>query len=81
MSRVFETLVAAELAHVRNRHTRPLASHHEAYGVLAEEVQEFFEEVCRRPSKRDPENTLRELVQIATVCQRAAEDLGLLKQA
>jgi hypothetical protein len=53
-------------------------SHHEAYGLLAEEVWEYFREVCRKPAKRDRANCLKELVQIAVVAQRAAEDLGLL---
>lgn len=54
-------------------------SFHEAYGLLAEEMHEFFMEVCKRTSKRDPDNALHELVQIAAMCERAAVDLGLMR--
>lgn len=73
----FQTLVKDEVAACRSR-GRKCHSWHEAYGLLLEEFDEFWEEVRKRNSKRDRANALRELVQIASLCQRAAEDLGLL---
>lgn len=70
---IFQYLVTKELERVRTK-VSPFNSYHEAYGKLCEEVAEFFEEV-RLKSKKDKENTLLELVQIAGVCQRAAENL------
>lgn len=49
---------------------------HEAYGVLVEEVAEFFEEVRKKRSKRNRDNIRQELVQIAAVCLKAAEKFG-----
>lgn len=69
----FQHLVTEELKRVRDK-VRPFNSFHESYGKLCEEVAEYFEEV-RLKSKKDPENTLLELIQIAGVCQRSAEDL------
>ena len=51
----------------------PMHSHHEAYGVLMEEVTEYFAEVM----KKQPEDIdLRaELIQIAAVAVRTANEL------
>lgn len=59
---------------------RPLNSLHEAYAVLAEEVDELWDEVRKKRSKRDRLNMLKELVQIASCAWRAANDLGLLER-
>lgn len=56
-------------------------SFHEVYGVLMEEVDEFFDEVKLKPEFREPDNTLKELVQIAAIVERAAEDLYLVEIA
>lgn len=55
-------------------------SMHEIYGVLMEEVDEFFDEVKKKPEDRLPEDTLGELVQIAAVVEMAAEDLGIIEK-
>ncbi len=73
----FPQLVAIELAQCRKKQ-RPINSHHEGYAVLLEEVEEYWEEVMKKSAKRDRANMLLELTQIAVVCQRIAEDLGLL---
>jgi hypothetical protein len=73
----FEDLVAEELNDCRGKH-KPINSCHEGYAVLLEEVEEFWVEVMKKRSKRDKQKLLMELVQIATVAQRVAEDLGLL---
>lgn len=48
----------------------------EVYGLLLEEVEEFWEEVRKKSSKRDKLNALLELYQVATIAQKAAADLG-----
>jgi len=66
-------MVAREKARAEERFGRGYCSLHEAYGVLAEEVAEFFEQVRRRENERDYKNILLELVQIATVCAKSAD--------
>jgi NTP pyrophosphatase (non-canonical NTP hydrolase) len=60
---------------VWEKHTRPHASLHESYGILSEEVLEFFQEVCKK--KPDMENTREELIQIIAVCIKTLESHGL----
>ncbi len=61
-----------------------MRTRHEAYGVIAEEFDEFFEEVKKNPAKMTEmqnivwKNALRkELIQTAAMCARAIVDLGL----
>lgn len=72
----FAALVREELACAR-RGNKPMNSAHEAYAVVLEELDEFWEEVRKKRIDRDPQKMLTELVQIAAMCQRAAEDLRL----
>lgn len=72
----FAKLVKAELQ--RARQHPQFNSAHEAYGVLKEEVDEFWDEVKKKSKNRDPANMLLELVQIAAVAQKAAESLKLM---
>ena len=58
----------------------PFNSMHEIYGVLAEELFEFFETVMQKPSERNAEEVLHELVQIASSAENAAEDMGLVEK-
>lgn len=74
----FNDLVKKELTLARRAYS-PMNSLHEAYAVIIEEVREFELEVFRKPNKRQPENILRELAQIAAMCQRTAEDCLLIK--
>jgi hypothetical protein len=46
--------------------------------VILEELEEFKIETFKRRQNRDRSNMLRELIQTAAMCQRAAEDLGLI---
>ncbi len=72
----FTELVAQELEKARRKHPQGMRSAHEAYGVILEEVDEFWDLVkAQKPSNAD---LLSELKQIATMCQRAAEDLKLV---
>jgi len=50
-------------------------SPHEAYGVLLEEVDEFFDEVKKQKADVDRGAMRTELTQIAAVCVRAIYDL------
>jgi hypothetical protein len=72
----FAQLVAAELESARDGHD-PINSLHEGLSVLQEEVHEFMLEVYKRRSKRNLKKTLAELVQVAAMAQRTAEDVLL----
>lgn len=69
----FPALVAIELAAARASHSDMHTLHH-ALGVILEEFEAFKDEIKRKV--RVPSSVVRELVQIASSCQRAAEDLG-----
>jgi hypothetical protein len=77
MSSPFEKRVREELVRARQGHT-PIASLHEGYAVILEEVDELKAEAWKKRKDRDLDNTLTELVQIATMARRVAEDLGLI---
>lgn len=73
--------VAEELNRARSLHPVAMNSAHEAYAVIAEELDEFWEEVRARRSDRNRLNMREELLQTAAMCVRAITDLGLFKQA
>jgi hypothetical protein len=56
-------------------------SAHEAYGVLLEEVEEFWVEVCLKRKDRSPQRMQDELIQIAAVAIKAAMTLGPIPTA
>ena len=66
--------VSNELHQIRQQQ-RPFNSAHEAYGVISEEVAEFFDEVRLKRKDRNPLRMRHELTQIAAVAIRAATDL------
>lgn len=70
----FTESVHFELLRARTKHPIPIYSRHEGFAVLLEEVEEVKEAVFR-----DHDTTLlrKELVQVAAMAQRMAEDLGL----
>lgn len=72
----FHALVAAELASARALWP-PMTDLGESAEVIREELAEFQVEVFKKAQHRDRGKLLKELVQIAAMCQRAAEDLGL----
>ena len=74
---IFMQDVLGELSTAVLRHG-PLASAHEAFAVLLEEVEEFKVEVFKKRSVRDPAAMRSELVQIAAMAVRAAVDLKLV---
>ncbi len=72
----FTTLVAAEIAKARAKH-RGIYSMHEGYAVILEELDELWDEIRAQKVNRD--KVLKELVQVAAMCQRFGEDCGLLR--
>jgi hypothetical protein len=70
----FLDAVRIELKSAREKNA-PLNSAHEGYSVILEELDEFWEEVRKKRSQRDPLRMLGELVQIAAMAQRCAEDV------
>lgn len=54
-------------------HYGDFSSMHEAYGVLAEEVDEFFDAVKMKQSPERCEAVYREAIQVAAVALRIAE--------
>lgn len=72
----FRVLVMQELKRLRQKNI--IANgYHEAYGLILEEVDEFWEEVRKKSNKRNRVNALKELTQIAALCEKCAEDLKL----
>lgn len=65
-----------ELCRAQATHAR-LNSAHEAYAVILEEVQEFWQEVMKKRQLRDLTAMRKELIQIAAMAGRAAIDLEL----
>jgi hypothetical protein len=70
----FARLVRQELEWVRRVH-RPMGGLHEAYAIILEELEEFWEEVRKKAKDRSNADMLFELVQVAAMCQKTAEDL------
>jgi hypothetical protein len=70
----FKKLVDIELKKARQNHG-PQSSYHEGYAVLLEEVDELWDEVRKKSTKRSHTATLAELVQIASCAQKMAEDV------
>lgn len=71
---VFLLEVAAEFTRAVKKHG-PMHSAHEAYAVILEEMDEFKNEVWKQG--HDKAAMRAELVQLAAMCMRAVEDLGL----
>jgi len=65
-----------ELIHAQNKFDG-YHSYHEAYAVILEELDEFWEIVRMQDNQRDPIQARKELVQIAVTAWRASRDLGL----
>jgi len=74
--KTFPERVREELETARENY-EPFNSHHEGWAILQEEVEELWEEVKKKPSKRDPQKILSECVQVSAMAQRMAEDMGL----
>lgn len=68
--------VQEELVRARKMH-KPMNSAHEAYAVILEEVEEYWQEVMKKRADRDAGAMKQELIQIAAMACRAVIDLGL----
>lgn len=68
--------VAAELAQARKLH-KPMHSAHEAYAVILEELDEFWDEVKKKRKDRRGDDMAKELSQVAAMAVAAMSDLGL----
>lgn len=55
----------------------PYNSYHEAYAVILEELDEFWEIVRKKTQERNDREAYIELVQIAVTAWRTARDLNL----
>ena len=56
-------------------------SAHEAYAVILEELEEFWEEVKKKRENRSPDRMRMELIQIAAMACRTVIDLNLDSKA
>lgn len=74
MSTPFEEQVKQEIVKARSKH-KPINSSHEGYAVILEELDEFWEEVRKKSYLRSKDRMIEELVQIAAMAQRTAEDV------
>ena len=72
--------VAAEVKRAQSKHPA-LHSLHEAYAVILEEMDELKAEIWKQREARSLQVLVVELIQIAAMCARTVEDLGLLAQA
>ena len=70
----FQLHVDCEIKRARKKHA-PLNSAHEGYAVILEELDEFWEEVRKKREARNKQAMYNELVQIAAMAQRTAEDV------
>lgn len=76
--KTFSEHVAKELASAREKHG-PMLSIHEGYAVILEELDEVWDEVKKKTKERDLENLLKELIQVAAMAQKMAEDVVIPK--
>jgi hypothetical protein len=74
----FLDLVAAELKKARDNFP-PMNNEHEGYAVLLEEVDEFWDWVKQNQAIRSKSHGLSELVQVAAMACRIAEDCNLME--
>jgi NTP pyrophosphatase (non-canonical NTP hydrolase) len=70
----FPRAVKTELIRAYSMHG-PVQSLHEGYAVILEELDEAWDEIKKKTSKRDMENLLKEFIQIGAMAQKVAEDV------
>lgn len=68
--------IGVELRAAVQKHAS-LSSAYEAYAVILEGLDEFWDEVKLKREQRNPDQMRRELIQTAAMCARAIIDLGL----
>lgn len=74
MKKDFQSDVRDEMILAKQKH-KPINSSHEGYAVILEELDEFWEEVRKKKEHRNTNNMYKQLVQIAAMAQRTAEDV------
>jgi len=72
--------VRLELWRAIDKHA-PMNSLHEAYSVILEELDEFWDEVKKKSHERDPGKIHAELIQVAAMAVRAIYDVSERKAA
>jgi hypothetical protein len=77
----FRHQMGLEVERGRAANPKPINSLHEGYSVILEELEEVWEEVKKRPGKRNLRLVRDELIQCATMCMRVAVDLGLMDES
>lgn len=70
----FRKLVATEKAKTRAKFPR-LHSAHEAYGLMKEEFEEFWEEIRKKRTRHNFKAMRHELAQLVSLCECFDEDL------
>ncbi len=75
MEEYFNDMVSREIFRARAKHSGKMHSYHEAYAVIKEEFDEFWQEVMKQSKDQSKQRMLEELIQVAAMCRRAAEDL------
>ena len=75
----FSEMVETELMQARIKYPGVQHSAHEGFAVLYEQVDELWDEVRRKQTDRNNAAMLKELVQIAAMAQRMAEDVVVPK--
>ena len=73
----FVEYVCQEVRRSRKKHPKAMQSWHQAYGIILEEVDEFWDEVKKQTYGRHRDAMLVELVQIAAMAVRAAVDMDV----
>lgn len=76
--KAFAKAVEQELKKARAKYPAPMPTTHDAYAKIAEELDEFWDEVRKKEARHDKLVMLKELIQIGAMAQRAAEDLELI---
>ena len=71
----FQERVAEELTSARTKFPGQQHSAHEGFAVLYEEVDELWDEVKAKQDNRNNAKMLKELVQVAAMAQRMAEEV------
>jgi NTP pyrophosphatase (non-canonical NTP hydrolase) len=67
--------IEKELQKAKYRFPKKINSFHEAYGILLEEVEEFWDEVKKNEGEQNKQMLTLEILQVATVAIRIYQDL------
>ncbi len=73
MKKSFENLVDEVLDKAKD--LSEINSLHEGYAILLEEVDEFWDEVKKKPKNRDKKKLIEEIVQCAACCKMLYEKI------